>query len=219
MSDDKYNASLKEQALKEWLVDKVHWKVVSDKYNCTRVSLWRWKTKYDGTIESLQNKSSKPLTLHPTAQTSEEKKLIETVLDDNPIWSYTELFDELRDKHGYSRHYLTMYKFIKKLEADRKAEKIVATENKVDPTDEINKGILALTDLFNSIKTNPPIIVEQIVKDIDGIVKIVRFDGWQETTAGKQEVKKALRSVVWNKYKIKDIDVFGKTYKYIELYY
>ena len=55
--------------------------------------------------------------------------------------------------------------------------------------------------------------------DIDSIVKIVRFDGWQSTPAGKQEVKKALRSVVWIKYKIKDKDVFDKAYNYIEQYY
>ena len=46
--------------------------------------------------------------------------------------------------------------------------------------------------------------MERIVADIDNIVKIVRFDSWQSTTAGKQEVKKVLRSVVWLKYKIKD---------------
>ena len=50
-------------------------------------------------------------------------------------------------------------------------------------------------------------------------MKIVRFDGWQNTTAGKQEVKKALRSVVWVKYKIKDKEVFDKAYGYIEQYY
>ena len=54
---------------------------------------------------------------------------------------------------------------------------------------------------------------------VTSIVKIVRFDGWQSTTAGKQEVKKALRSVVWIKYKIKDKDVFDKAYSYIEQYY
>ena len=64
-----------------------------------------------------------------------------------------------------------------------------------------------------------PVIVERIVADIDSIVKIVRFDGWQSTTAGKQEVKKALRSVVWIKYKIKDKEVFDKAYNYIEQYY
>lgn len=77
-----------------------------------------------------------------------------------------------------------------------------------------------LTELFNSVKNRAtPIIVEHIIKDIDDIVRIVRFDGGQNTTAGKQEVKKALRNVIWIKYKIKDIDVFDKACKYVEMYY
>ena len=100
------------------------------------------------------------------------------------------------------------------------AKEAAQAEKEVIPANEIDKGIAALTDLFNSVKNKAtPIIVERIVKDIDDIVKIVRFDGWQDTTAGKQEVKKALRSVVWIKYKIKDIEVFDKAYKYIEQYY
>ena len=75
----------------------------------------------------------------------------------------------------------------------------------------------ALTELFNGLRNDKtPVIVERIVSDIDDIVKIVRFDGWQKTTTGKNEVKKALRSIVWIKYKIKDKDVFDKAYSYIE---
>ena len=61
--------------------------------------------------------------------------------------------------------------------------------------------------------------VERIVADIDAILAIVRFDGWQKTTTGKNEVKKALRSIIWIKYKIKDKEVFDKAYSYIEQYY
>jgi type I restriction enzyme R subunit len=100
------------------------------------------------------------------------------------------------------------------------AKEAAQAEKEVIPEEEHDKGKAALTELFNSIKNgNTPIIVERIVTDIDNIVKIVRFDGWQNTTAGKQEVKKALRSVVWVKYKIKDKDVFDKAYGYIEIYY
>lgn len=35
----------------------------------------------------------------------------------------------------------------------------------------------------------------------------------------KGDIKKALRSVIWNKYKIHDNDVFNKAYNYIEEYY
>ena len=93
-------------------------------------------------------------------------------------------------------------------------------EKEVVPEEEQDKGKAALTELFNGVKNaSTPIIVERIVKDIDELVRVVKFDGWQNTTAGKQEVKKALRSIVWIKYKIKDVDVFEKAYKYIEQYY
>mgnify|MGYP003301148677 CR=1 FL=1 len=81
-------------------------------------------------------------------------------------------------------------------------------------------GCWVINHNFNGVKNNQtPIIVERIVNDIDDIVKIVRFPDWQETTAGKQEIKKALRSIIWMKYKIKDKDVFDKAYDYIEQYY
>lgn len=67
--------------------------------------------------------------------------------------------------------------------------------------------------------TKTPVIVERIVTNIDDIVKSVRLEGWEGTTLGKQKVKKALRSVVWIIYKIKDKEVFDKAYRYIEQYY
>lgn len=61
--------------------------------------------------------------------------------------------------------------------------------------------------------------MERIVKDIDDIVKIVRFPGWQNTSEGKREIKKALLSVIYRKYKIKDEEIRNKAYEYIEMYY
>lgn len=127
-----------------------------------------------------------------------------------------EKLESLREKH--EQGLLTSIEFLKLLlELAKEAAK---AEKEVVPVQEIDKGKAALTELFNGVKKqNTPIIVERIVSDIDSIVKIVRFDGWQNTTAGKQEVKKVLRSVVWVKYKIKDKDVFDKAYSYIEQYY
>lgn len=118
-----------------------------------------------------------------------------------------EKLEELREKH--ERGLYTSIEFLKHLlELAREAAE---AERKVVPEPERDRGIAALTELFNGIRNrNTPVIVERIVADIDSIVKIVRFDGWQSTTAGKQEVKKALRSVVWIKYKIRDQEVFDK---------
>jgi len=127
-----------------------------------------------------------------------------------------EKLETLREKH--EQGLLTSIEFLKLLL--ELAKEAAQAEKEVVPDQDVDKGIAALTELFNGVKnSNTPVIVERIVADIDSIVKIVRFDGWQSTTAGKQEVKKALRSVVWIKYKIKDKDVFDKAYNYIEQYY
>ena len=124
--------------------------------------------------------------------------------------------EDLREKH--EKGLVTSIEFLKLLlELAREAAQ---AEKEVVPEEEIDKGKAALTELFNGVKnTQTPVIVERIVNDIDDIVKIVRFPDWQDTTAGTQEIKKALRSIIWIKYKIKDKDVFDKAYDYIEQYY
>jgi type I restriction enzyme, R subunit len=127
-----------------------------------------------------------------------------------------ERLEELREKH--EQGLITSIEFLKRLL--ELAKDAAEAEKETVPEEEIDKGKAALTELFNGVKNkNTPIIVERIVKDIDDIVKIVRFDGWQSTTTGKQEVKKALNSVVWIKYKIKDKDLLNKAYEYVEIYY
>ncbi|MFX3637291.1 MAG: type I restriction endonuclease subunit R [Candidatus Pristimantibacillus sp.] len=127
-----------------------------------------------------------------------------------------EKLENLREKH--EQGLITSIEFLKLLL--ELARETAEAEQEVVPEEEVDKGKAALTELFDGLRNiKTPIIVERIVGDIDDIVKIIRFDGWQGTTAGKQEVKKALRSVIWVKYKIKDKEVFDKAYQYIEQYY
>ena len=127
-----------------------------------------------------------------------------------------EKLEELREKH--EQGLITSIEFLKlMLELARETAR---AEKEVVPEEEIDRGKAALTELFNGVKNDKaPVIVERIVADIDAILAIVRFDGWQKTTTGKNEVKKALRSIIWIKYKIKDKEVFDKAYSYIEQYY
>lgn len=136
--------------------------------------------------------------------------------DDPKFISIGEKLEKLREQQ--EQGLITSIEFLKRLlELAREAAE---AEKEVVPLEEVDKGKAALTELFNGIKTEKtPVIVERIVSDIDEIVKIVRFDGWQDTSSGKREVRKALRSVIAIKYKIKDTDVFDKAYKYIEMYY
>ena len=78
----------------------------------------------------------------------------------------------------------------------------------------------ALTELFLEVKTDQtPAVVERIVTDIDEIVKVVRFPGWQTTASGEREVKRSLRSTLL-KYKLHtNQDLFERAYEYIKQYY
>jgi type I restriction enzyme R subunit len=100
------------------------------------------------------------------------------------------------------------------------AKEVVEAENQVDPEEEQDRAFAALTDLFNEVKSkNTHVIVERIVTDIDGIVRQVRFDGWQTTTQGEREVQQALRRALL-KYKLHtDQELFDKAYGYIRQYY
>lgn len=100
------------------------------------------------------------------------------------------------------------------------AKEVVEAENQIDPEDEKDKAKAALTELFQEVRNgDTPKMVERIVNEIDEIVRIVRFPGWQATKAGEREVQKALRKTML-KYKLhKDQDLFDRAYGYIKQYY
>ncbi|MDD4538179.1 MAG: type I restriction endonuclease subunit R, partial [Lentisphaeria bacterium] len=127
-----------------------------------------------------------------------------------------ERLERLRERH--EQGLLHSLDFLKELLT--LAKEVVQAEKQVDPVDEQAKARTALTELFTEVKNGAtPVVVERIVKDIDEIVRLVRFPGWQDTKAGKREVEKALRRVIYVKYQIKDQDLFDKAYGYIKQYY
>ncbi len=124
--------------------------------------------------------------------------------------------EELKKRH--EEGLLTSVEFLKELL--NLARDVVSTEQVVPPIEEEDRGKAALTELFEEAKNHDtPIIVERVVTDIDEIVRIVRFDGWQNTHAGEREVKKALRKTLF-KYRLhQDMDLFERAYGYIREYY
>ena len=62
-------------------------------------------------------------------------------------------------------------------------------------------------------------ICGRVGADIDEIVRLVRFPGWQDTLAGEREIKKALRKPLFT-YKLHaEEEHFEKAYTYIRQYY
>ncbi|WP_319779064.1 type I restriction endonuclease subunit R [Maridesulfovibrio sp.] len=127
-----------------------------------------------------------------------------------------ERLEKLKERH--EQGLLHSIDFLKELLT--LAKDVVEAEEEVNTVEESDQAISALTELFSKIKTDQtPVVVERIVTDIDEIVRHVRFPGWQNTKNGEREVQKALRKVIYIKYKIKDQDLFDKAYGYIRQYY
>jgi type I restriction enzyme R subunit len=93
-------------------------------------------------------------------------------------------------------------------------------EKETPPEKDEDRGKAALIELFEEARNkNTRVIVERVVNDIDEIVRLLRFPGWQHTTAGEREVKKALRKTLF-KYKLHtEEELFEKAYGYIKQYY
>lgn len=87
----------------------------SIRHRISRNAIYEWKAKYDGHWKSLRDKSHRPKS-HPNAHTQEEKALIirhwHKNKDDKIL-----LWDTIRKK-GYTRHYNSMVRVIKKLGLD-----------------------------------------------------------------------------------------------------
>lgn len=137
-------------------------------------------------------------------------------LHDRRFKDLGERLEALRERH--EQGLLTSVEFLKELL--NLARDVVSAERAAPPIEREEQGKAALTQLFEEVRTSDtPIIVERVVSDIDEIVRIVRFDGWQSTHAGEREVKLALRKTLF-KYRLhQDQDLFDRAYGYVRQYY
>ena len=88
---------------------------VCRKYHISKVSLSRWNRKYDGTKESIINKSHRPLTPLPNAHTELKLKRINNYIRRDPHITLCELWFKLRLNKGYTRHPVSLYRVLKKI--------------------------------------------------------------------------------------------------------
>jgi type I restriction enzyme R subunit len=135
----------------------------------------------------------------------------------NPIFkALGERLEKLRDKA--EQGLISSIEFIKHL-CDIARETLQAEKESSDINIK-SSGKAALTELFLELKTDQtPAIVERIVNDIDEIVRLVRFDGWQNTIPGEREVQKSLRKTLLKYQLHRDEELFNKSYEYIKEYY
>ena len=93
----------------------------SRKYNKSRSYIYFWKTRWDGTVQSLACPSRRPHS-HPNQHTEAELKLIRDMRRRNPELGMVELWHRLR-KRGYTRRPESLFRVMRKLGLFPQAEK------------------------------------------------------------------------------------------------
>lgn len=73
---------------------------VCRKYHILRTSLWRWNKKYDGTKESVMDKSHRPNSKHPNSHANQEIRWIRNYVRRNSRITLCELWAKLKREKG-----------------------------------------------------------------------------------------------------------------------
>ena len=103
----KFRKSMVEYALKHGVTK------TAIKYNTYRQYVYRWLRRYDGSLESLRNKTRRPKH-HPKAHTVAELKLIQNMRRRNPEAGLVVFWVKLRQR-GYSRSITGLYRTLKRI--------------------------------------------------------------------------------------------------------
>jgi transposase InsO family protein len=87
----------------------------AQQYGVSLSSIKRWCNRYDGTWQSLKERSHRPHS-HPKQHTLKENSAIRTVFGQKyPRYGWDGVYDELITEHGYSRSFSGMYYAAKRL--------------------------------------------------------------------------------------------------------
>jgi len=82
------------------------------RYRTNRQYIYRWMKRYDGTLQSLEDRSHRPKS-HPNQHSAEEIKLIDDMRRRNPNAGLVVFWVKLRQR-GYSRSISGLYRFLRK---------------------------------------------------------------------------------------------------------
>ena len=137
--------------------------------------------------------------------------------ENDPVFKkLSERLEALRDKA--EKGLISSIEFVKEL--CKIARETVQAEKELEAALQGKTPQAALTELFLELKTEEtPAVVERVVTDIDAIVRVVSFPGWQQSTQGEREVQKSLRQALLKYQLHKDQALFDRAYAYIKEYY
>lgn len=91
------------------------------RYHTTRQYVSYWRKRYDGTLESLRKKSTRPHS-HPNQHTDEELELIRHIYQHHSYRGLAHVYRKCRDT-GYTRSYDSMCRQIRKMKLNKPKKK------------------------------------------------------------------------------------------------
>jgi transposase InsO family protein len=91
------------------------------RYKVSRKTVYKWAGRYDGTLESLKDRSHRPHS-HPNQHTLEELKMVRQAIKRNGRRDLLLVFQRLREK-GYARHYGSFKRVVGRLFGKAKKKK------------------------------------------------------------------------------------------------
>lgn len=113
MNKVQQEACFRQRVVKEVLVGRSK-SEVARRYRISRMSVYRWCQRYDGSVDSLKERSHRPQS-HPAQHSKEEYELIRRVCSHNKGLGLVCLHLVLEDRHGYTRSVSGLYRAMKRL--------------------------------------------------------------------------------------------------------
>ena len=103
------------------------------RYKTSRQNIYRWRKKYDGTLQSLADRSHRPNS-HPNQHTDAEIKLIQDMRRRNPHTGLVVFWVKLRQR-GYTRSISGLYRVLRRI--DGKPIKLPNPKKKSKPYEQM----------------------------------------------------------------------------------
>ena len=119
------------QRVVEYAIKNNNNAMAARRYDTSRQQVQRWRKKYDGTVQSLANKSRRPHS-HPNQHTKEELALLQKKYRYHKHEGLGQVYRKCINA-GYTRSYESMCKQVKKLKNYEKPKKISYPKSKYTP--------------------------------------------------------------------------------------
>ena len=92
-------------------------------FKVSRKTVYKWKNRYDGTINSLEDKSHRPHNI-PRAHSEQELKLIKRLAKKHKWNDLILVYQELKERYNYNKSYGGLKRVISRMKTEKLKKKL-----------------------------------------------------------------------------------------------